>query len=113
MEKYENGFIEKVAMELISSAGMARSLAMDSIRFARKGEFEKAQELLKQSDKAILEGHNVHTELLTAEANQKNIEFTVLLVHSLEHLMNAMTVRELAEEFVNIYENGNGQNPIE
>ena len=101
-EKMEN--IESIAMILISKGGTGRSLAMDSIRYAKMGDFEKAYSLLTQSDQAILEGHDMHTKLLVEEANNRKLEFSILLVHALEHLMNAMTVRDLAEEFVAIYE---------
>lgn len=100
--------IEQIAMNLISKAGVGRSMAMEAVHCARMGQFEQAKECLQKSDASLLEGHEVHTQLLVAEANNSKPEFSILLVHSLEHLMNAMTVRDIAEEFVMLYETKKG-----
>ena len=96
--------VEQVAMKLFSKAGEGRSYAMDAIQAARENDIDRAKSLLKKSDYALLEGHEVHTQLLVEEANDSKLDFSILLVHSLEHIMNAMTVRDLAEEFVLMYE---------
>lgn len=95
--------IVQTAMKIISKGGEGQSFAMESIRFARNGNAQMANEYLKKSDQSLLESHELHAQLLTFEAQNGNIEFSILLVHALDHLMNAMTVRDLAEEFVEYF----------
>jgi PTS system cellobiose-specific IIA component len=41
--------------------------------------------------------------MLTKEASGDHIEVTLLTVHSQDHLMNAITFRDLAGEVVDVY----------
>jgi PTS system cellobiose-specific IIA component len=42
--------------------------------------------------------------LIQEEAAGKQSEVTLLMVHAQDHLMNTMTIRDLAAEFVDLYE---------
>ena len=92
------------AMGLIANGGNAKSLAFEAIRLAKKGDIEGAREKLKESDKSLLEAHNSQTSLLTKEAQGDHMHVTLLVVHSQDHLMNAITFRDLAGEMVDLYE---------
>ena len=41
--------------------------------------------------------------MLTAEAQGKKVELTLLIVHAQDHLMTAITYVDLAEEIVHLY----------
>ncbi|WP_347905896.1 PTS lactose/cellobiose transporter subunit IIA [Enterococcus cecorum] len=99
----------EIIMGLIANGGNARSLAMKAIYAAKAGNFEEAQELLKASNESILQAHNMQTQLLTKEANGERSEVSLLMVHAQDHLMNAMTVKDLATEIVDIYKNQRGE----
>ena len=73
-------------MGLIIHGGNAKSLSFEAIYAAKKGDFEQAQ-----------------TQMLTQEAAGHPIEVHLLTVHSQDHLMNALTFRELAEEMVELH----------
>ena len=92
------------AMGLIANGGNAKSWAFEAIRLAKKGDIEGAREKLKESDKSLLEAHNSQTNMLTKEAQGDHMHVTLLVVHSQDHLMNAITFRDLAGEMVDLYE---------
>ena len=92
------------AMGLIANGGNAKSLAFEAIRLAKKGDIEVAREKLKESNKSLLEAHNSQTNMLTKEAQGDHMHVTLLVVHSQDHLMNAITFRDLAGEMVDLYE---------
>lgn len=92
------------AMGLIANGGNAKSLAFEAIRLAKKGDIGGAREKLKESDKSLLEAHNSQTNMLTKEAQGDHMHVTLLVVHSQDHLMNAITFRDLAGEMVDLYE---------
>lgn len=92
------------AMGLIANGGNAKSLAFEAIRLAKKGDIEGARAKLKESDKSLLEAHNSQTNMLTKEAQGDHMHVTLLVVHSQDHLMNAITFRDLAGEMVDLYE---------
>ena len=99
----------EIIMGLIANGGNARSLAMKAMYAAKAGNFEEAQELLKASNEFILQAHNMQTQLLTTEASGERSEVSLLMVHAQDHLMNAMTVKDLATEIVDIYKNQRGE----
>ncbi|MDK2845087.1 MAG: cellobiose system component [Enterococcus sp.] len=99
----------EIIMGLIANGGNARSLAMKAMYAAKAGNFEEAQELLKASNESILKAHNMQTQLLTNEAGGQKSEVSLLMVHAQDHLMNAMTVKDLATEIVDIYKNQRGE----
>lgn len=85
---------------MIANGDNAKSLAFEAIRKAKKGVREK----LKESDKSSLEAHNSQTNMLTKEAQGNHMNITLLVVHSQDHLMTAITFRDLAGEMVDLYE---------
>lgn len=97
--------IEVIAMELVGNAGEARSLAFEALNEAKKGNFDKAQELLEQSKEASLKAHHTQTELICNEADGNKVEIGLLMVHAQDHLMTSILARELITELIEIYKN--------
>lgn len=95
--------IETIAMNLISHAGMARSLAFQALDEAKKGNFGKADELMAESDKEQLEAHEVQTAALTREARGEKMDLCLLMVHAQDHLMTSMLAGELIKEMIELY----------
>lgn len=94
---------EQLIMQLIVSSGEARSNSMKAIRLAREGNQEKALETLKSSQKSLQKAHEIQTDLLQQEASGEEISISLLIIHSQDHLMNAITIHDLAEEFIYVY----------
>lgn len=95
--------IETIMMELVVNGGNARSCAMQAIAAAREGEFVLAKKRMKEADEAIEKAHEFQTGILQAEASGECLEMSLIMVHAQDHLMNSMTVRDLAKEFIKLY----------
>lgn len=95
--------LETTIFQLILNSGNARSSAMEAIREAKEGNFENATAKIQEAKDALSEAHKQQTELIQGEARGEKTEVSVLLIHSQDHLMNAMTVKDLAEEFIDLY----------
>lgn len=94
----------EATMGLIANGGNAKSLAFEAIRLAKKGDITGARAKLKESDESLNDAHNSQTGMLTKEAQGEHTKVTLLVVHSQDHLMNAITFRDLAGEIVDLYE---------
>ena len=96
--------MDQIVMELVVNGGNARSKSMEAIKAAKKGDFELAKEKIKEANEALNKAHNFQTSLIQDEASGKGVEISLLMVHAQDHLMNAMTVRDLAKEMISMYE---------
>lgn len=94
--------LEMIIMELVVGGGDARSSLLEAIRLARQGNFTEADEKLKDANKALDHAHEIQIELIQKEAAGEHMQVPLLMVHAQDHLMNAMTVRDLAEEIIAI-----------
>ncbi len=96
--------IEQIITNLVLNGGDGRGKAMMAISSAQNGDFETAEKYMKEAEEAIGKAHNFQTELLQKEASgNSDLEFSLLVVHGQDHLMNAMTVKDLAREMINIH----------
>jgi len=96
---------EQIIFQLILHGGNGRSSAMEAITAAKQLDFSLAREKLQESADAIHEAHKVQTSLIQAEVREeKTTTVSLLMVHAQDHLMNAITVKDLAAEFVSLYE---------
>jgi PTS system cellobiose-specific IIA component len=95
---------EQITLEIIVNGGNARSYSMEAIHLAKAGKLEEAREKLEAAGKVLGEAHAVQTRLIQEEASGNTVEMSLLMVHAQDHLMNAITVKDLAEEFIDMYE---------
>jgi len=91
-------------MGLIVGAGDARSFCLEAITAAREGDFDEARDLLEKAVQAMVETHEVQTQLIRDEMTGTPSEVTLLMVHAQDHLNLAMITREIAEELIQVYE---------
>lgn len=99
--KMSNEEIIEISMQLISNAGDVKNLAIQAIREAREGNFVKAEELIDSSRKKIRDAHKYQTKLISRESRGESIEISVFLIHAQDHLMNAITIKDLSNEIIN------------
>lgn len=90
-------------MEIIAFGGDAKSLAMMSIQKAREGDFKEAESLLKRAQESIVKSHQYHSELLFYDAENEDLQFSMLLVHAADHLTSADMIAAMAEEMIYLY----------
>lgn len=96
--------LEMISMQIIAGAGDAKGLIFDALEEAKKGNFEKAKEFVKQSEEASKTAHKVQMDLLVAQANGELGAVDVLLVHAQDHLMTTLLAQELIKEIIRLYE---------
>lgn len=96
--------LEYIIMQLITYAGDARSLAIQAIRIARQGDFSQAKELMKECESKMIEAHTFQSQLIFSETNGVAITISLLMVHAQDHVMNALTIKELAIEMIGMLE---------
>lgn len=91
-------------MGLILHSGNTKSDCMEAIHMAKEGDISGAREKLESANQSLVEAHHSQTALLTQEARGEKIEVSLLLIHAQDHLMNAITFRDMANEMVDLYE---------
>lgn len=96
---------QQIIMKIIVNGGNARSNALLGIKEAKKGDIAKAEELIRLAEEDLSKAHRVQTDLIQAETRGEKSEITLLMVHAQDHLMNAMTVKDLAIELIDVYKN--------
>ena len=92
-----------VIMPLIMYGGEAKSSAVEAIRAAKAGDFEKADERIEAASKSIIEAHHSQTELLTKAANGEDVPVSIYMVHAQDHLMTGISFVDLAKELIELY----------
>lgn len=103
MEVNSMDSMTEIAFQIILYAGNGKSSAMEAIQEAKEGNFEEADNKLKEASEELGKAHQHQTTLLQNEARGETQSLNIILVHSQDHLMTAMTVRDLAVEIVEIY----------
>ncbi|MGA3601089.1 PTS lactose/cellobiose transporter subunit IIA [Lysinibacillus agricola] len=96
-------------MGLIVHSGNTKSECMEAIQLAKKGQIQQAKEKIQLANDALIEAHHSQTALLSQEARGEKVEVSMLLIHAQDHLMNAITFRDLATEMIELYERINGE----
>ncbi len=94
---------EENILEIIVNSGEAKSLAFEAIQAAKNFDFAEAEKKLKEAKSVQVQAHNAQTALLAQEASGTKEEFSLLLVHAQDHLMNSITFVDLAKEMVELY----------
>ncbi|KRM91942.1 PTS lactose/cellobiose transporter subunit IIA [Liquorilactobacillus cacaonum] len=94
----------EVIMGLIMEGGNAKGFAVQAINAAKQGDFEGAKDFLAKSNESLSKAHNVQTDMLTKEAQGEHTEINLYMVHAQDHLMTAITFKDLAQEIVELYE---------
>lgn len=96
--------IEEIIINLVLNGGEGKSKSMLAIECAENGDFELAEQYIKEAEQAIHKAHDFQTSLLQKEASgESEIQFSLLIVHGQDHLMNAMTVKDLAKKMINLH----------
>lgn len=96
--------LEKIIMELIVNGGNAKSKSLEAVKAAKQGNFELAEKNMKEAREALENAHEFQTALIQGEASgESKLEVSLLIVHGQDHLMNAMTTKDLAIEMIEMY----------
>jgi PTS system cellobiose-specific IIA component len=94
---------EKTVMDLIVHAGSARSLAMEAVTKAKAGSFEDAAKKLAESEEEICQAHACQVRILEQSLDESGTGISMLMVHALDQMMNAVTLLDMTREIVDLY----------
>lgn len=94
---------EEIVMNVILMAGDARNSALEAINYAKEANFEMANESLSKGEESLNKAHEIQFKFLSDEANGIKHELTLLTVHSQDHLMNAITIMDLAKADIELW----------
>ena len=95
--------LELICFKIISSVGTAKSMYIEAIQEAKKGEFEKAKALIEEGCEIFSEGHHAHSDLIQQEATGEGAKLSLLLLHAEDQLMSAETIKIMAQELIEVY----------
>lgn len=90
-------------MGIIMNSGEAKAKAMEAISLAKQSEFVLAESKIEEATQSLVAAHNSQTSLLSSEANGKEVELSLLMIHSQDHLMTSITFVDLAKEIIALY----------
>lgn len=96
--------LQMTCFEIISYVGTAKSMYINAVQKAKEGDFDAAEELIKQGDEAYNGGHDVHMGLLKKEANgERNGDAPLILLHAEDQMAGTETMRVIATELIEIH----------
>lgn len=102
MNEIDEKFMEENVFPIISLAGESKSLAYEALRLAKENKFEEADRKMEEADKILLQSHEYQTNLITKEADGEKFNINMLFIHAQDHLMTAMSEKNLIKELINI-----------
>ncbi len=105
----QQGQILETVMGMIMHGGDAKSSALEAIQAAKSGDFQGAEDKIKDTEEALVKAQKYHSKLLTKEASEDTVELSLLMIHGQDHLMNAITTKDLAIEIIDVYRKLDGQ----
>lgn len=87
---------ETIIMELIMNGGDARAFSLRAIQEAECGNYEEAEQLLQSANESLNKAHDAQTKMIQEEVRGNASPPSMLMIHAQDHVMNAMTVKDLA-----------------
>ncbi|MHA4990269.1 PTS lactose/cellobiose transporter subunit IIA [Cetobacterium somerae] len=92
--------LEMIVFGIVGHAGEAKGYAYKALSFSEEGNFQEAENMLKKCDEAVLKAHHIQTDLIQKEAGGNKMTITMLFVHAQDHLMTALSERELIKKMI-------------
>lgn len=105
--------MELISFQIISAVGTARSMYIEAIEEAKRGNIEQARSLITEGEEIFVDGHKAHASLVQQEAAGTAVVPQLLLVHAEDQLMSAEGFKIIATQFVDLYEKLLSKNVIE
>ena len=93
---------DRIAFQIIASAGTARSCFVEAMDLAEEGKIEAAEEKIREGKEEFRKGHQIHAELLQKMAEGTLGQVSLLLVHAEDQLMSAEDFSIFSERIVQL-----------
>jgi PTS system cellobiose-specific IIA component len=95
--------MEEIIFQLITFSGEAKSYMLEGIQDAKAGNIEEAKAKVEKAIAQLNQAHRFQTELIQKEAAGEEAIVSLLLIHAQDHLMNAILLKDLANEIIDIH----------
>lgn len=95
--------LELICFQIISNAGDAKSSLFEAIELAKASQYEEAYKKAEDADKKLLKAHEVHMDLIQKDMGGEKVEFSLILMHAEDQMMQTELLKKLTEEFIDIY----------
>ena len=102
--------MQSVAFMMIANAGDAFDHFYRAISMARENDFAAAEAEMEKGKVALRGAHDSQTDLLAAEMQQRELPFSILMVHAQDHYMTSQLARDVIESLVDVFEAKEGGN---
>ncbi len=100
-----NEEIMESAMAIIMSAGDARVCCKDALESVAAGDYNTAEEKLKEAQGKIAEAHHVQTDAIQKDVGgEEKMEYCVLFAHAQDTLMTIYSEINMTKHLINISE---------
>ncbi|MHA1626303.1 MAG: PTS lactose/cellobiose transporter subunit IIA [Candidatus Asgardarchaeia archaeon] len=100
----EQAALEEALFSIISHAGNARAKAYEALDLIAESKYDEARSKIEEAHDEITEAHRAHADLIRKEASGERIPASMLLMHSLDILMAAISESDLVERLISIFE---------
>ena len=94
--------LEMAIMNIIINAGDCKNHAYMALSKVNEGEYAEADKELQLANDALGKAHDEQTKFLHKEANGEKIDMSILFVHAQDHLMTAITEKNLIEQIIEL-----------
>lgn len=98
----DNSQIEEIAMMIVANAGGARSQAILAIDEAREGNFDKADEMIKEAHDYLREAGAEHFKALQMDI-KGDLNINLLLMHAEDQYISIDSVVLMSEKMIRMY----------
>ncbi len=97
---------EELSFQIILNAGNSRTMSLEALELSRKGNIQKAEQLLKEASLELNKAHEVQTKMLSEYANGVETVSNILLTHAQDHVVMATLTLDLAKELIILRKEG-------
>ena len=94
--------LEMAIMNIIINAGDCKNHAYMALGMVNDGKYEEAEKEIELANDALSKAHDSQTEMIQKEASGEKIELSLLFVHAQDHLMTAITEKNLIEQIIEL-----------
>lgn len=92
-----------ITFGMITTSENAKSFALKAIEAAKTKNFILADDLIRTAKSEIVASKKFHMEVMAAEASNEKIEYSILYVHSKDHLSSAETIILMSEQIIDLW----------
>lgn len=94
--------MEMAIMNIIINAGDCKNHCYTALANVKEGKYEEADKEMELAGEALAKAHDSQTEMLQKEAAGEKTEFSILFVHAQDHLMTAISEKNLIEQIIEL-----------